>query len=74
MMRKWTREERDKQSELIRGWKPWARSTGPKTSQGKTASSKNALAHGAYSYLAKEEARQISGLLKECKKFLIFKT
>jgi hypothetical protein len=71
-MRKWTNEEREKQADLIRGWKPWERSTGPKTSQGKVASSKNALTHGAYSIQAKEEARQISDLLREFKKPLIF--
>ena len=38
----WTPERRARQAELIRQWKPWERSTGPRTSQGKERSSKNA--------------------------------
>ena len=41
--RKWTDEQRARQAELIRVWKPWAASTGPKTPKGKAASSKNAV-------------------------------
>ena len=42
----WTLERRHRQAELIRSWRPWERSTGPKTDQGKDASSQNALRHG----------------------------
>jgi len=38
----WTDERRAKQAEAIRRWKPWERSTGPKTEEGKAASSRNA--------------------------------
>ena len=38
----WTPERRAKQAEAIRRWKPWERSTGPKTEEGKAASSRNA--------------------------------
>jgi hypothetical protein len=38
----WTDERRAKQAEAIRRWKPWERSTGPKTEGGKAASSRNA--------------------------------
>ena len=41
--RNWTTEQRARQAELIRLWKPWAASTGPKTPKGKAASSKNAV-------------------------------
>ncbi|MDA8416482.1 MAG: hypothetical protein M0Z78_05340 [Betaproteobacteria bacterium] len=37
----WTPERRARQAELIRTWKPWTRSTGPQTPEGKIASSKN---------------------------------
>ena len=37
----WTPERKARQAELIRSWKPWERSTGPRTAQGKTASSQN---------------------------------
>ncbi|MBI3441835.1 MAG: hypothetical protein HY052_08575 [Proteobacteria bacterium] len=41
-MRHWTPEERQQQAELIHGWKPWKRSTGPKTEAGKSRAAKNA--------------------------------
>ena len=40
-MRKWTEEEKAKQAELIKQWKPWQKSTGPKTEYGKQCSSQN---------------------------------
>jgi len=40
--RQWTAEQRAKQAALIRTWKPWAHSTGPKTPEGKKLSSMNA--------------------------------
>ena len=46
MARHWTPEERARQAELIRQQKPWAHSTGPKTADGKHASSRNAVTHG----------------------------
>ena len=48
-MRRWTVEERKKQSELIRKWKPWECSTGPKSKEGKERSRENAYKHGARS-------------------------
>ncbi len=37
----WTPERRAKQAEAIRKWRPWERSTGPKTSAGKARVSRN---------------------------------
>ena len=37
----WTRERRARQSEAIRHWQPWTRSTGPRTLEGKARSSRN---------------------------------
>ena len=34
----WTPERRARQAEAIRRWKPWERSTGPKTEEGKARS------------------------------------
>ncbi|MGB4058279.1 MAG: hypothetical protein WBK77_09375 [Alphaproteobacteria bacterium] len=47
-MRKWTQEERARQADLIRQNKPWEKSTGPRTAEGKAQSSKNSLKHGFY--------------------------
>ncbi len=37
----WTPERRARQAALIRAWKPWERSTGPRTTDGKARSSAN---------------------------------
>ena len=37
----WTPERRARQAELIRQWKPWAKSTGPKSTEGKERVAKN---------------------------------
>ena len=41
-MPRWTEQAKLRQAELIRGWKPWTRSTGAKTPEGKAISSQNA--------------------------------
>ncbi len=41
--RKWTPEQRARQAELIHIWKPWTKSTGTRTPEGKKMSSQNAL-------------------------------
>lgn len=41
MARTWTPEQKAKQAALIRSWKPWRKSTGPRTLAGKAASSNN---------------------------------
>ena len=38
----WTPERRARQAELIRRWKPWTKSTGPKSESGKRRVSRNA--------------------------------
>ncbi len=41
MARVWTDEQKARQSALIRSWKPWERSTGPVTQEGKASSAQN---------------------------------
>lgn len=41
-MPRWTDAARAKQAELVRRWRPWEKSSGPTTAQGKTRSSRNA--------------------------------
>jgi len=64
--RKWTLEQRLKQSEAIRRWRPWEVSTGAKTEQGKTISSKNAIKTGDSAYV-RELIKQINQLIREQK-------
>jgi hypothetical protein len=42
----WTPERRERQAALIRDWRPWERSSGPKTDGGKEVSAMNARKHG----------------------------
>ncbi len=44
--RKWTRTQRENQSQAIKRWKPWDVSTGPISDHGKATSSQNAFKHG----------------------------
>ncbi len=55
----WTSERRARQAALIQRWKPWERSTGPKTPEGK-ARSRNAFKDGWRAQL-----RELSRLLRE---------
>lgn len=45
-MNGWSDERRAKQREAIKRWKPWQKSTGPRTEQGKERAAGNALKHG----------------------------
>ena len=44
----WTPERRALQAALIRTWRPWERSTGPRTQSGKAAASRNAETVGPW--------------------------
>jgi hypothetical protein len=56
----WTSERRARQAALIQRWKPWERSTGPKTPEGKARASRNAFKDGWRAQL-----RELSRLLRE---------
>ncbi|MGF6608487.1 hypothetical protein OKW45_003409 [Paraburkholderia sp. WSM4175] len=70
MGRHWTAEQRVKQAEAIRRWKPWERSTGPATDAGKAAAKLNALKHGMRSAYWRDERRRVNELLSECREHL----
>jgi hypothetical protein len=42
----WSSERRAKHAAAIRRWKPWMKSTGPKTAAGKARAAQNAYKHG----------------------------
>ena len=46
--RNWTLEQRQRQSEAIKRWKPWEKSTGPKSPEGKGRASGNAFKGGQW--------------------------
>lgn len=42
----WTPERRSRQAELIRAWRPWEKSTGPRSAEGKARTSRNGFKGG----------------------------
>ena len=48
-MRRWTEKEKKRQACVLRRHKPWKKSTGPRTAQGKEKSKYNATKHGSRS-------------------------
>ena len=60
----WTPERRARQAELIRTWKPWNRSTGPKTPEGKARAAANAEKADPW---ALKEAREV---IRHCRQVL----
>jgi len=61
----WTPERRACQAELIRQWKPWEKSTGPKTQAGKDVVSRNAYKGGTWRLL-----RDLAHALRDQKEYL----
>ena len=49
MTKGWTEERRRKQAEIIRRTRPWEKSTGPRTAEGKEKTRMNALKTGSRS-------------------------
>ena len=58
-MPRWTEEARQKQREIIMKSKPWEKSTGPKTPEGKEKSACNGFKHGFRS----KEMRELKRLM-----------
>ena len=54
-----TLEHRALRATLIKQWKPWEKSTGPKTDEGKSTVAKNAVKHG---YRSKDSQNEIAAL------------
>lgn len=42
----WTQDRRARQAEAIRTWRPWEKSTGPRSDKGKQRASRNAWKGG----------------------------
>lgn len=62
----WTPERKARQAELIKTWKPWKHSTGPKTEEGKKGCKMNAKTHG----LRSQECRALLSVLQNQKDWL----
>lgn len=66
MPRQWTEEQKRKQAEAIRRWKPWEKSTGPRTKRGKNKCRLNAARHGFCS----QGYRELCAALREQARFI----
>ncbi|MBT3204308.1 MAG: hypothetical protein HOM14_19315 [Gammaproteobacteria bacterium] len=60
-----TKATKELQSKLIHRWKPWKKSTGPKTAEGKARISMNAYKGGQ-----RQSGREIARVLREQKRLL----
>ena len=73
----WSPERKAKQSQAIRQWQPWTKSTGAKTLQGKAVVSRNAFKGGHRPHLrqlAKDLAEEFNftqDLIKRCQGYRI---
>ena len=54
MAKGWTLERRARQAALIRTWKPWEKSTGPRSVEGKARAARNGDKGGAWRELRDE--------------------
>lgn len=63
MANSWTQERKEKQRAAIYRWRPWEKSTGPKTLAGKDAVARNAWKHGGRSQAFATERRLIEQFL-----------
>ncbi len=60
----WTPERRARQAALIRSWRPWERSTGPRTAEGKARAARNGDRGGAWK-TEREALRDLKRTMRE---------
>lgn len=68
-MNGWTPERRAKQAEQIRTWQPWAKSTGPKTAEGKARVARNGW-RGGHREKLRELARQVNAEIRQARRLV----
>lgn len=60
----WTPERKARMAELIRTWRPWEHSTGPRSAEGKARAARNADRGGRRTKL-REMVRAVGDLLRQ---------
>ena len=68
-MNGWTPERRQRQADAIRTWRPWERSTGPKTAEGKERVARNAWRGGRREQL-RELARMVNAEIRAARQLV----
>lgn len=63
----WTPERRARQAMLIRSWRPWEKSTGPKTPEGRAVVSRNAYTGGKW-IEDRRLMKELNAMLREQKR------
>ena len=59
----WTPERRARQAQLIHTWRPWERSTGPRTTEGKARVARNGFKYQGGRW--RDQLRELRRLLRE---------
>ena len=63
----WTPERRARQAALIRTWKPWCQSTGPRSAEGKARAAQNGF-KGARWRVLQALTKEMNALMREQRK------
>lgn len=66
-MNGWSKERRERQAELIRQWQPWAKSTGPKSAEGKERVARNAW-RGGHRQKLRELAKMVNDEIRAARR------
>ena len=63
----WTSERRKRQNEVIKQWKPWTKSTGPKSPEGKAAVARNAWT-GGHLLMLRKAVNEMNQVIRQQRK------
>lgn len=67
--RLWTPEQRERQREAIKSWRPWEQSTGPQTTNGKAVVSRNGY-KGGHRQMMRELSRRVNVEVREARELI----
>ena len=68
----WTPERRARQAAQILTWRPWSRSTGPRTAEGKARSSRNADRPDSFTRRLREIRQEVAVMVSQAKEISNF--
>ncbi len=69
MVNGWTPERRKRQAELIRQWAPWAKSTGPKSQEGKGRVARNSW-RGGHRQQLRELSKMVNAEIRQARELV----